>query len=468
MSQNFSITTTVASSGDPDTAGSLINNLERLKKTIFRLQEVNTDLERLKDESLMCIQQYSDDIEMLKMVQKRLKSMTSRSYTKIQQNDQNSSIAQSQQMIPPPQIQQSIQKPVNAIPSISDHLIQSSTPLSMTEINWSCDPPEYKDSAITLKYCISSPKVLCTVEFSADGKLFAFADGNDIFIMNTADGSLVGTAPIPVDESAKNGEQHTRILTFSPDRKYIAIGGHNHDVVVYQVDNPKGEKYTLKGHTNYVSSLAFSADSKVLYSGGFDGMICMWNMETFQLIKKRVPSQSAPDETAVVVGLALAHDQIFLAVGYMNGTVGIFNPTLDDTEPRIFSVHNNSSKSNLLGLALSYDDSALATAAQDTTSTLWSMKGVNPKRTQVFQGHGDLVITVCFSPNGHIVFSGSKDEKLKAWNTKTGECIFTISAHANTLFRVHHHPTENCFVSCAGDGKVCVWEYNPVWENQTH
>ena len=74
------------------------------------------------------------------------------------------------------------------------------------------------------------------------------------------------------------------------------------------------------------------------------------------------------------------------------------------------------------------------------------------------------VVSVCFSPDGDMVLSGSKDESLKGWNTKTGSCLFTIKAHQNTLFRVNHHPTENCFISCAGDGKVCVWEYNPVWQ----
>ena len=166
-------------------------------------------------------------------------------------------------------------------------------------------------------------------------------------------------------------------------------------------------------------------------------------------------------EDNVVVDITLAHDQSLLAVGYMNGTVALYEPkSLEMITNGPFKIYNKS----LLGLALSPDDNSLATAGQESTASLWSLKGTEPKMKQTFSGHTDLVITVCFSPDDTMVLSGSKDESLRAWSAKTGQCMFNIKAHTNTLFKVKHHPTENCFISCAGDGRVCVWEYNPIWK----
>ena len=448
MTQNFSIAPTITPTSDTDNADTILQNLEQLRIAVTQLQAANIELERLKDQSLMCIQQYTNDIESLKAIQKRFKSLI------LQKKKQT----QQAQIAPIPEYP-TIPPPQTHVPQITEPPMQSPDPLSKKDLEWTCLPSEYQNTALKLKYCISASSVLCTVEFNQDGSLFAFADGKTLFIMSTSDGSLVATGSIPFDES-KSGEQHTRILAFSPDSKYIALAGHNNDVIVYQVQNPRDKIQILREHTNNISSLTFSSDSKLLYSGGFDGLICVWDLQQFVLRLKKSPPPGS-NEDHIVVDLSLAHDESFLAVGFMNGTVALYRPeTLEPITNEPIRVYN---KNNLLGLALSYDDNYLATAGQDHTASLWSLVG-KPRQKQTFTGHEDLVITVCFSPDGDMVLSGSKDESLKGWNTKTGSCLFTIKAHQNTLFRVNHHPTENCFISCAGDGKVCVWEYNPVWQ----
>ena len=65
----------------------------------------------------------------------------------------------------------------------------------------------------------------------------------------------------------------------------------------------------------------------------------------------------------------------------------------------------------------------------------------------------------CNEKNEKYVLSGSKNETIQLWNRETGKLQCTIYAHQNTIFGLDHHPTDNAFVTCGGDGYVCYWEY---------
>ncbi len=41
-------------------------------------------------------------------------------------------------------------------------------------------------------------------------------------------------------------------------------------------------------------------------------------------------------------------------------------------------------------------------------------------------GHKSNILSVAFSPNSEIVASGSSDETIKLWDTKTRECLATL------------------------------------------
>jgi WD40 repeat protein len=175
-----------------------------------------------------------------------------------------------------------------------------------------------------------------------------------------------------------------------------------------------------------------------MVTGGFDGKLCLWGVPGFDLnriIQHGTEGKPTKDEMVV----AIAVDEDFVGVGFMSGTIGIYEPSF--TQPMIFfQAHSEF----LLNLVISRAG-MIATASHDKTAKLWVIRGIASCK-QTLQGHADYVLAIAFPPRDRVVFTGSKDETIKCWNQKTGEILFTINGHKNTLFQIDHHPTERTIV----------------------
>jgi WD40 repeat protein len=428
MNQSFNIPTTNHASDQPVEA--IQKNLDTILQAVCRLRADNEDLERQKYLSTIHIQQYDHDLEKLRSLHKSLKFQ-------FDSLARMSVPAAGAPMAPRPMA-----------PPMSRSLLS----LSHADVTWSVDSPNsfFQQSGVRLRYALSLESVLCTVRFNRDGSLFAFTDGKNVFIIGTADGSLVGTCEI----SRSSGVEDTpaRAIAFSPDGRYLAVSAPLYSISVYEVSTQR-QISTLEGHKHHVSTIVFFKDNRRMLTGGFDGRLCIWNVPEFTLFKS-VPHgvDGSIRKEEMIVAIAMGTDDEYIAVGFMSGIVGMYEPTF--SQPiSTFVAHQEF----LLNVVISPQD-MIATASHDKTAKLWTLRGVASCK-QTLRGHSDFVLTVAFAPHDPVVFTGSKDEKIKCWNQKTGEMLFTLNAHKNTLFQVDHHPFERTILACSGDGLVCLWDY---------
>jgi WD40 repeat protein len=245
----------------------------------------------------------------------------------------------------------------------------------------------------------------------------------------------------------------SRALCFSPDSKFLAVAGPANSTIVIDVRSRRIIT-SLEEHRNLVSTIAFFRDGRRFVTGGFDGKLCVWSVPEFQLlrvIQHGVEGKTGKEE--MIAALAIGADDEYVAVGFMNGTVGLYEPTFSQPMSS-FQAHTEF----LFNVVISEKD-VIATASHDKTTKLWVIRGV-PSCRKILTGHADCVLAIAFSPREPLLFTGSKDETIKCWSEITGENLFTLNGHKNTLFQIDHHPKERAIVSCSGDGLVCLWDYS--------
>ena len=119
--------------------------------------------------------------------------------------------------------------------------------------------------------------------FHPGGRLLAAGwDGGDLQIIDLVARKVVKQWPaFPGDVSGKFGDGKFWGLAFSPDGSLLA-GCSRGCNEVHVWDTTTWElKFELFGHSNNrIESVTFSADSHVLASGGCDGTVRLWNMQT--------------------------------------------------------------------------------------------------------------------------------------------------------------------------------------------
>ena len=200
---------------------------------------------------------------------------------------------------------------------------------------------------------------------------------------------------------------------------------------------------TLVGHTNSVTSVAWSPDGSQIVSSSFDSTVRIWNAATGNL------TRTLNGHTHCVLSVAWSPDGSQIVSGSFDNTVRIWNATTG--ESRTLNGHTNS----VLSVAWSPDGKQIVSGSRDKTVRIWDAATGNLIRT--LNGHIDRVLSVAWSPNGKQIVSGSWDNTVRIWNAATGNLTRTLNGHTLLVHSVAWSPDGKQIVSGSDDKTVRIW-----------
>ena len=181
----------------------------------------------------------------------------------------------------------------------------------------------------------------------------------------------------------------------------------------------QSEQYVMKqqGHSNVMSSIAYSPDGNFIVTGGYDGKVKVWN------VNSGFCTLTFSEHTSGVTAIHFSRNKKFFMTASLDGTVRAF----DMVRYRNFKTLTGPKLVQFSCVAVDYSGELVAAGAQDVFDIhLWSLKF--GKILEVLTGHEGPVSSLDFSPvpTSSMLVSGAWDHTIKIWN-----CLETSEDYEN-------------------------------------
>ena len=236
------------------------------------------------------------------------------------------------------------------------------------------------DSTIDLWNVVTGEKIvsfrrgkgqILSMAFSSDGTMLAAGDPNGISLWDIASVSAASTTPggLVFGDRATNHYISTPLghtewvwsVAFSPDGKLVASGQGSWDAQVTLWDAATLTRTATLDHTSWVRCLVFSRDGTILAAGFGDRVVALWDVATRERI-------STIYEGSNVTSMDFSPDRTTLVLGIWDGSVRLWDVA---TRENIAILEGHTSKVN--SVSFSPDGTTLASGSEDGTVLLWDM-----------------------------------------------------------------------------------------------
>ena len=299
---------------------------------------------------------------------------------------------------------------------------------------------------------VSSGKLLLTlkghtkwvksVAFAPDGKNLASGSWDEtIKIWDVHSGELLRTLESAIGQ--------VNNVAFANHSSTLASHGHYSVVELWDTQNgepllsidARGSDHQRKGHSEYVSSVAFDSDGQILASSSRgERSIKIWDTSSGKLLHTLEGQRStfAPDSNTLAV------------VGYYNDTIKLWDARSGEL------LHTLKGHEGSVTAVFAPDGNTLASRGwHDKTIKLWDVHSGDMLRT--LEGHTDHVTSVAFTPDGNTLASAGYNETINIWDVRSGEILHTLEGHTESIDNLGFSSNSKTLVSKSGE-IIKIWD----------
>ena len=258
----------------------------------------------------------------------------------------------------------------------------------------------------------------------------------------------------------------------SPDNKWLAVGGWMGTlpsywmgkISAYMFASSNDFKITseiriydfktgqltalLKGHTNVVTSLAFSKDSRFLASGSADDTVIIWNINTQKQLH-----------------ILSGHSRSVYALSFLPNNRRLVSGAIDN-KLILWDINDGSLIKKMTGhtgevtsVAVSPDGKYIVSGSTDKTIRLWD--GRNGNYIRKFAKQKSEVSGCSFSPNGKYILVGMVSQPFvcNLYEFPSGKKSYTFPKNSNIVMATAISPDSKLAATCGGENnEIYIWE----------
>ncbi|CEL52797.1 Vegetative incompatibility protein HET-E-1 OS=Podospora anserina GN=HET-E1 PE=4 SV=1 [Rhizoctonia solani AG-1 IB] len=194
-------------------------------------------------------------------------------------------------------------------------------------------------------------------------------------------------------------EKQVASVDYSPDDQYIASGSYDNTLRLWDATTGNDIHGPMRGHSKDVNCVRFSADGSALVSGSDDGTVRMWDVRTGQQTKQLLQGD------AWILSVGMSSDGRRVVCGLQDRRIRVVDGHTGDTLIDPIQAHTDLVHS----VEMWADGMRFVSGSSDSSVRIWD--GLTGKQAAVCGdddwSHSGAVLSVCVSPNGLYVASGS-------------------------------------------------------------
>ena len=257
----------------------------------------------------------------------------------------------------------------------------------------------------------------------------AFAPGGEL-ISTTGDGISLSWNLSPAwkpertigsDGPGSPFADRVNALAFSPDGKFLAIGGgepsRGGEIKIWDIQSGKTTAQSApvfarefpNTHSDAVLALDFSADGKFLASGAADKIARVIELSSGKVVK------SFEGHTHHILGIAWSLDGRTLATAGADSVVKVWDFTTGDRTKNIEGYDKEVTAVHFVGAG-----EQVITSSGDNKVRLVGLDG---KEVRAFADVADFMQSAAVSADGKTVIAGGQDGVLRVWNADDGRAL---------------------------------------------
>ena len=246
-----------------------------------------------------------------------------------------------------------------------------------------------------------------------------------------------------LDKSFNIGKSSVKSVTFNSDGSKFLAALYTKFIEV-DFKTFKGKSSKKNSHTTFIEACRYSNDGNLILTSSWrDNSLVIWNASNFK--KKTVTKEVTWVDNAI-----------------FNKNASLIYSGGHDNLVKIWDVNTGDLIKELAGhddwvydLCLSANENTLYSCSLDKTIKLWDIS--TGKNTNTLKGHTDGVICLDISKDGKYLASGGMDKSIIIWDLTTNTEVLKLTGHDATVMDVKFSNNGNYLYSCSLDKTIKIW-----------